>query len=42
MGINLNRYERLRGTRGLLDASVDPYLATRSAFAQLDTRCGEP
>jgi ABC-type transporter lipoprotein component MlaA len=41
-GINLNRYARLRDSRGLLEASVDPYLATRSAFAQLDTRCGEP
>ena len=41
-GINLNRYGRLRENRGLLDASVDPYLVTRSAFAQLDTRCGEP
>ena len=41
-GINLNRYGRLRENRGLLDASIDPYLATRSAFAQLDTRCGEP
>ncbi len=41
-GINLNRYEQLRQSRGMLDASVDPYLATRSAFAQLDTRCGEP
>jgi phospholipid-binding lipoprotein MlaA len=39
-GINLNRYGRVRAARRLLDASVDPYLAARSAFAQLDARCG--
>ncbi len=40
-GINLNRYERIHGTRGLLEASVDPYLATRAAFAQVDSSCGD-
>ena len=40
-GINLNRYERARGTRGLLEASIDPYLAARTAFAQVDSRCGD-
>jgi phospholipid-binding lipoprotein MlaA len=40
VGTNIQRYERIRTSRNALEGALDPYVLARTAFTQLDQRCG--
>lgn len=41
-GTHLYRYEQISAGRRALEGALDPYAASRMAFAQLDQTCGAP